>query len=327
MSSIRLACEAMATRFEFILCGVNESQLRAAGDEAFQEIHRLEAALSLYRPSSEIAEANRNAFHRPVRITPEVFQLLRHALLLSQATDGAFDITAAPLLRAWGLMGGSGRVPSPDELAAARASVGPGLIKLDESDLTVRFLHPGVTLDLGAIGKGYALDRAAECLREAGIENALLQGGTSSAIAMGRPPENIANAWRIAIGQPASTPDANFTAPPGSDDAPLAVVELHDESFAVSAVWGKGFTANGRFHGHVLDPRTGRPVESVLLAAIALPSATESDAISTALLVRGAEMLERLRGPDSPGRCLVLERADTPTGYRAVSNGISIRVV
>lgn len=322
MKSIRVACLAMATRFEFVLCGHDETRLRAAGDDALREVVRLEAALSLYQPDSEIAEVNRHAAHHPVRITPEVFSLLRHALTLSAATGGAFDITAAPLLRAWGLMGGSGRVPGPEELAAARLCVGAALVTLDEGAFTVQFNRPGVILDLGAIGKGYALDRAAESLRESGVENALLHGGTSSVLAWGRPPENEAAAWRVAIGRPESE---GFHAQAGAaapTDRPLAVVELHDESFAVSAVWGKGFTDNGRFYGHVLDPRTGCPVDQVLLAAIALPSATESDAVSTALLVRGAEMLERLSGPDSPGRCLVVERDGTPDGYRVRSHGI-----
>lgn len=325
-ATVRLACAAMATRFEFVLHGPHEPRLRAAGEEALEEIHRIESRLSLYRPDSEIAEANRHAATRAVRLSPEVFRLLEHALLLSRATGGAFDVTAAPLLRAWGLMGGTGRVPDPGELEAARACVGSGWVVLDEAEFTVRFARPGVTLDLGAIGKGYALDRAAESLRENGVASGLLHGGTSSVVAIGRPPEEVAEAWRIAIDGPAPGTTSLTGAPAQDPEHPIAVVELHDESFAVSAVWGKGFESGGRFYGHVLDPRSGYPVDHVLLAAIALPSATESDAVSTALLVRGAEMVERLRSPESPGRCLVLERSPEPPGYRAVAHGIDASI-
>lgn len=326
MTTVRVACEAMATRFEMVLHGAHEPALRAAGEEAVEEIHRLEALLSFYRPTSVVAEVNRAAGERPIPVPPEVFRLLEHALLLSRATDGAFDITVAPLMRAWGLVHGEGRLPTDLEVEEARGRVGADLVELDEARHTVRFRRPGVTVDLGAIGKGYAIDRAAEILRDNGVESALLHGGTSSTLAIGRPPAHEGDpdpVWRLAIAPPV----AGGPPPPpgvgGTAHLPLAVVELRDESISVSAVWGKGFEANGRFYGHVLDPRSGRPVHGALLSAMVLPSATESDAVSTALLVRGAEMVERLRAPGAPGRCLVLEPVAEPPGYRVVTNGIS----
>jgi thiamine biosynthesis lipoprotein len=308
----------MATRFEFVLQGASEVALRAAGEEAIAEILRVEAALSLYRADSEIATINREAATRPVRVSPEVFGLLRHALLLSRATGGAFDVTVGPLLRAWGLMCGTGHLPAATELEEARASVGADLVLLEEDGFTVRFARPGVMVDLGSIGKGYALDRAAEFLREAGVEAALLHGGTSTAVGWGRPAE--ADAWKVAIDPPpCREPDSNLA----REVSPLAVVELREESLSVSAVWGKGFEADGRYYGHVLDPRRGAPVQGVLLAAMILPSATESDALSTALLVRGAEMVEVLRIGAAPARCLVVESWPGPPGYRVVASGIS----
>ncbi len=320
MISIRLACEAMATRFELVLHGrVGEARLRAAGEEALDEIRRIEAALSLYRPDSQIAAVNRDAARCPVRVTPEVFGLLRHALMLSQATAGAFDITVAPLMRAWGLMRGSGRVPEASEIELARACTGPDRLRLNEGDFTVGFDRPGVMVDLGSIGKGYALDRAAERLLEAGVTDALLHGGTSTAMALGRPPG--LTAWRIAVERPA------FAASVAVDDPPLAVIELHDESLSVSAIWGKGFEVEGRFHGHVIDPRSGWPVEGAWLAAMVLPSATESDAVSTALLVRGGEMIDAWREVDPGVRCLVIERVGAAgAGYRVRASGISATV-
>ncbi len=320
MTTVQLACEAMATRFELVLAGRREEALRAAGEEAIEEIHRLEAALSLYRPDSQIAEVNRAAASRPVRVTPEVFGLLRHALQLCEVTDGAFDITVAPLLRAWGLMRGTGRMPDPASLAEARSAVGYRHVRLDAGLGTVSFAREGVMVDLGSIGKGYALDRAAELLREAGVERGLIHGGTSTAVALGRGDDGTA--WKVAVTAP------RLAAGPGAAerDRPLSVVELEDESLSVSAVWGKGFEAEGRYFGHVMDPSRGEPVSGALLAAIVLPSATESDALSTALLVRGEEMVERLRGGGVSVRCLVVLPAPGGTGYRVVSSGMESSV-
>ncbi len=323
MMALPLACEAMATRFEFVLVGENPLLLRAAGEEAFAEIHRLESVLSLFRPASEIAELNRTASLRPVRVSPEVFALVRHATLLSQATQGAFDITVGPLMQAWGLLRSAGRVPSPDELAAARRCVSFQGIELDDEASTIRFDRPGMMIDLGAIGKGYALDRAADLLRQAGVQHALVHGGTSTAVAWGRPLDT--EAWRFRIDRPFPEPaTGSWRSQP--DAPPLAVLELRDESVSVSAVWGKGFRTADRYFGHVIDPRRGEPVRGPLLAAMVLPLATESDALSTALLVRGAEMVSTLAAQGAPCRCLVLEESmdkDAPGGrWRVTSRGI-----
>ena len=200
MSPVKLACHAMATRFELVLHGDNPVALRAAGEEALEEIQRLEAQLSLFVPSSEIAHVNARAAQGPVRVSPPVFSLLQLAQRLHEQSGGAFDITIAPLVRCWGFMGGSGHLPSSEELAEARACVGMSLVRLEPTDYTVRFARPGVMLDLGAIGKGYAVERAAEVLREAGVTSALLHGGTSSVQALGHPPD--AECWNIAIERP-----------------------------------------------------------------------------------------------------------------------------
>src|SRR3990172_2907646 len=174
MQTIALARDAMATRFELVLHGDNPIALRAAGEEALDEIDRLENQLSLYRSGSEIAQLNARAARESVRVTPAVFALLQHAQQLHAETDGAFDITIAPLVRCWGFMGGSGRMPAKDEIAKARAKVGMQHVQLDPQNRTVRFAREGVMLDLGAIGKGYAVGQAAEILRGAGIASALI---------------------------------------------------------------------------------------------------------------------------------------------------------
>src|SRR5438067_2535069 len=139
MPCITLARHAMATRFELVLHGDDPVHLRSAGEQALDEIDRLENQLSLYRSQSELADVNRRAASQPVKITPSLFNLLEQAKKLSAETGGAFDITVAPLVQCWGFMDGSGQLPDEQSLAEARAQVGMHLIELDRVHSTVRF--------------------------------------------------------------------------------------------------------------------------------------------------------------------------------------------
>lgn len=318
---VTLARHAMATRFEIVLHGENPAALRATGEEALDEVERLEAQLSLYRPGSEIAQLNARAARQAVRVTPELFGLLEQAQRLHAESGGTFDITVAPLVRCWGFMGGqwlavSDRsdksdwsdvsdgsaggwhpptsAPSAAAVAAARAVVGMHQVLLDSANRTVRFTNDGVMLDLGAIGKGYAVERTAGILRDGGVTSALIHGGTSTICALGHPPD--AEFWRIAVdvaGLDCSAPAA-FT------------FSLKDESLSVSAASGRQFESGGRFYGHVIDPRTGQPTEAALLAAVVLASATETDALSTALLTLGRAGLDRMASRRPALRALVV---------------------
>lgn len=352
MPTVTLARHAMATRFELVLHGDNPVSLRAAGEEALDEIDRLEAQLSLYRPSSEIARLNARAAREVVRVTPPLFRLLEHARRLHQETGGAFDITIAPLVRCWGFMGGSGSLPSPGQIAEARAKVGMGLVLLDPENVTVRFAREGVMIDLGAIGKGYAIQRAADVLRETGVTNALIHGGTSTIYALGQPPG--ADAWQVAIEHPASrvapqeSPETGSCAvlrpafspasPPSSAALSSAEspqlgaashsesfisISLRDEALSVSAVWGKSFQAEGKTYGHILDPRTGWPAAGAVLAAVACVSATETDALSTALLTLGQEGHQHVGGLRPGMRTLVA--SETKDGFSLQTLGTGWR--
>jgi thiamine biosynthesis lipoprotein ApbE len=394
-STVTLARAAMATRFEIVLYGRDPVRLRAAGEAALDEIERLEAQLSLYRATSEIAHINACAAHELVRVEPSLFRLLQQAKSLSEETNGAFDITIAPLMRLWGLMRGEnvppsravGRAypraasgstggasvpashlpPTSAQLKKTRAHVGMHLIELDPANFTIRFLRPGVMLDLGAIGKGYAIDQAAEILRDAGVKSALIHGGTSTVYAIGAPPN--APAWNIAIQHPDNEPSLHPRGRPGDSaadqfpifsgrakppaeplptspsppleeragerrpftplhtdstttpTAPLAIVPLRDEALSVSAIWGKTLKIGRKTYGHILDPRTGQPVQHAALSAVILPSATETDALSTALLTLGTsghKLISKLR---PKMRSLVLE--PTKTAYKISSKGIA----
>lgn len=308
---VTLAIHAMGTRFELALWGESVVHLTAAGEEALAEIERLEAQLSLYRTDSDISDLNARAAYEAVPVEPRLFRLLEHAARLTEETEGAFDITIAPLIACWGFLGGTGELPTPEAIAEARELVGMEKVTLDAENYTVRFQREGMRLDLGSIGKGYAIDCAAELLQDTGITSGLLHGGTSSVAAIGSPPDE--EAWTIAIQRPFDTTEGNY----------LTKISLKDTTLSVSAPHGKSFEAGGRRYGHVLDPRTGYPTSRSLLAAIVVESATEGDALSTGLLTLGADWLPALakNRPD----CRALLASDGESGELIVlERGMSV---
>ena len=320
---VQVARNAMATRFEIALYGEDAVSLRAAAEEALDEVQRLENQLSLYRPDSEISHLNARASDEAVRVPPELFRLLEQARRLHDETEGAFDITIGPLMRAWGFVADSGHLPDEKILEQARQCVGMHHLQLDPERQSVHFARKSVMLDLGAIGKGYAIEKAAEILREAGVCSALIHGGTSTAVAIGCPPGE--EAWKIAVERPPH-PNPLPQWREGEPQRPLAVVPLRDNALSVSAVWGKSFQSAGVTYGHVIDPRTGAPASKAVLAAVSVASATESDALSTALLtlgIKGEAKIAKLR----PGiRTLVVEQPEGPDEpLRVQSSGIKVR--
>ncbi|MBI3868262.1 MAG: FAD:protein FMN transferase [Verrucomicrobia bacterium] len=303
----------MATRFEIAMPEDRDPiRLRAAGEEALGEIEGIEARLSLYLPSSEIARVNALASSEPVRVSSEVFDLLRRCARLSDLSQGAFDPTIGPLMRCWGFMRGGGARPDPAALATAREAVGMRWVELDEARSSVRFARAGMMLDLGAVGKGHAIDVAVACLREAGVVNALIHGGTSSVFGLGS--QEDGTPWKVAIESPSTSSDGG-----AGDDRLLAVATLKEQGLAVSAVWGKSFQSGGRELGHVMDPRLGHPVSHTRLAAVSLESSLEADALSTALLALGVDGLNWLGSVRPRARALVLPEFGGPRTIGALS--------
>ena len=151
-------------------------------------------------------------------------------------------------------------------------------------------------IDLGASGKGYAIERAADFLREAGVASALLHGGTSTVEAIGRPLD--ADRWKVAVPKPVGVG--------GIESETLTTIDLEDEALSVSAIWGRSFEERGKAYGHVLDPRTGQPVVHALMSVVVLPSATETDALSTAMLTLGSAGYKRLTDARPAMRSLLM---------------------
>lgn len=273
---------AMGTTFEIYLYAPDAARAAALFEAAFEEIERVEAALSNYRASSELSRINARAGAGPVVTDPEVFALLERALAFSRLSGGAFDITVGRLMKAWGFFRGAGRYPSDEELQRALAETGWRRVRLDARARTVRFLSPGLELDPGGIGKGYALDRVAELLRGAGVTAALINSGSSSIYALGAPPGKAG--WTVRV------PD------PLERALTLSTVVLKDSSLSTSGSYEKFFRLGGRVYCHIMDPRTGRPVRGVLQATVIAPLGADSDALSTAVFVLGPARAPRLLG-------------------------------
>ena len=279
-----LAIHAMRTRFELVLVGDDLSRLRAVGEAALEEVARVESRLNRFSPSSDLTRVNRLAARAWVRVDAELFELLTLCEQLWRETEGAFDPTVGPLMRALGLQAACGLGGQALALAEARAAVGWGAVELDPERRALRFHAPLTALDLGAIGKGYALDLATAVLREHGQDCAILHGGTSTTVALGAPPGCAG--WRIALGH-------------SEGERPARVLELHDQALSLSALSvGSGSAAAARVH--VLDPLLGQAASARSRVAISTRlapcdgstvyssalRASLVDAWSTALLVR-----------------------------------------
>lgn len=276
LERLEFSAAIMGSEFRIACYAPNRKLAAGAVTAAFDEVRRVDALLSHYKPESELSRINRNAARGPVRVSREMADLLATCLRYSSATEGAFDITVGALVKAWGFYQGRGSLPGLWTLWRARWNTGFQHVQVDQTGRTVRFLRSGLSLDPGGIGKGYAVDRAVEVLRGYGIERALVSSGTSSIYAMGAPPGKAAG-WRVTVRGPASP------------DSKTATVSLRDKALSTSGTYEKFFEANGRRYGHILDPRTGRPAAGPSAVSVIGPLTTDTEVWATALIVNGEE--------------------------------------
>ena len=265
----------MACRFEVALPEEGARHVDAAL-EALDEADRLEAALTVFRDTSELSLINREAAAAPARASEELFALLTRCQTLHAETDGAFDITSTPLSRRWGFLKRDGCPPAARGLDAPTVVVGMNRVRLDATTRTVSFAADGMELNLGAIGKGYAVDRMGGALRRRGVTRALVSAGGSSVLAVG----GDGRGWIVDVTSPQL-------------DVRIARLWLRDAALGTSGAGEQYVVADGVRHGHVFDPRTGRPSCGVLSASVVARDAETADALSTAFLVGGVDLARR----------------------------------
>lgn len=266
---------SMACVYAIEAYGPDEAALPRIVDDAFDEVDRIDRLMSHYKANSPLSRINREAARHPVEVEPELFDFIADAMRYNRESGGAFDITVGPLMKAWGFFGGEGRMPSDDELAAARRHVGGGHVVLNPAEKTIGFDEPGVELDLGGIAKGYAVDRVVGLLRQRQIAAALVSAGGSTIYGLGAPPGH--DGWDVMIQDPTDPRKAALT------------VTLQDRAVSVAGSSEKSFESGGVRYSHIMDPRTGRPVQGVLSVAVLSSSGTAGDALDDAFFVMGPE--------------------------------------
>ena len=273
---LQMARRAMACEFEVCLPAGQSPNAAQAAVDALDLVEDLESRMTVYRDDSQVSRINREASDRPVPAEAWLFALVQQAIRLHAATGGAFDITSGPLSKVWGFFRRQGRMPDDTQLADALGRVGSQWIHLNETSGTIRFTKPGVEINLGGIGKGYALDRCRRLLVEAGVENFLLHGGQSSVLAHGCRAAGRGG-WTVAVRHPLRP------------EKRLLEIRLEDRALGTSGSGTQCFTHRGRRYGHILDPRTGQPADGVLSSTVVAPTAALADALATAFYVMGLD--------------------------------------
>ena len=301
---LTLSRRAMACDFEIRMNAdrAGDDRHSAAAMKALDLIEELEDQMTVYRDQSELVDINNQAADDWVTVEPELFALLQMADQLHHETGGAFDITGGPLSRAWGFDVRRGRMPSEQQLADAREVVGWQYVELDPEQRRVRFLRRGVELNLNSIGKGYAVDRAAGVLAEHGVRSFLFHGGRSTLLARGR-----------RTGQPGWTSRIRHPIRP---QQVVAEFTLEDQAMSTSGSATQSFVIGGRRYGHLIDPRTGWPADTMHSVSVLAPTGALADALSTAFYVMGEQATADFCATHPEVQALLVLQGDNPSEIR-----------
>ena len=240
---------------------------------AFDEFRRVDALMSIHRPDSELSGLNARAAAEPVPVSADLFRVIGKAEEISERSEGSFDITIRPLAELWGFIWKEYRLPTEEELKAVLPRVNYRLVDLCREKHTVHFLAAGVSLDLGGIAKGYAVDCAIGKLRSLGVTNAMVKAGGDLRV-IGAPWGRTN--WIVQLEDPRKQ---------GHRDK----VSLRDAALSTSGNYENFFEINGARYSHILNPSTGYPVQGVAACTVIAPTCMESDAMATACLVYGVE--------------------------------------
>ena len=262
----------MGTVVTLEACGLGERELDEVIGQAYREIETVDELMSVYRADSEVSRANRHPIDTPIPLSQPTFDVLVEAVHIAEASQGAFDPTVGPLVKLWGFDRGEPAPPSPGALARTRAKVGFQYIQLDRRATTIELTRPGVEIDLGAIAKGYAVDRALSVLKAAGVTRAVVDLGESSVCFFDEGDASIPFLIR--------------------NPSPRSITfEIHEGCVATSGNDQQGFELDEQWYSHILDPRTGWPargsISSTVVAGIG--QGMRADALATAGFVAGPE--------------------------------------
>jgi FAD:protein FMN transferase len=258
---------AMGTVFEIATYDASPDRASAILDEALKEAVRLDRIMSNFQPDSELSFLNQSAYSQRQAVSKDLYRVIEISVDYSQRSNGVFDITVAQLVNYWKAVMRGERAASGSDETALRACVGYKNVILMPPNL-VSFQCPSTQIDLGAIGKGYAVDRIVDSLRRHGIANALVNAGGSTLYGLGHPPGETA--WRVKL----------------KDVSGENEILLEDDSVSTSQQSPKSLVGDRR-SGHIIDPETGEPVNVAGSVSALADTATDSDALSTTALLLG----------------------------------------
>ncbi len=336
---LRFSRSVMGSKFEVVLPAGKYPQAFEAALEALQAVEKLESQLTIFKPDSEISLVNSQAGYCPVSVSADVFRIVDESIRLAEATGGAFDITAGPLWKLWGFARKQRVIPSRTEIESALQRVGYRKIVLDPAARTVFLTEPGMELNLGGIGKGFAVDKAAEILRRHGVKCFLISGGYSSIWAE-CPSEDQVNGRAFSEESALKQPETDVAQGSGGLPHPMAeganrwvwevgirdplrpdrrvgILRLNRAAVGTSGSVFQFFRHGDKRLSHIFDPRTGSPLGQRILAITVLaPTATWADALSTAFFVQGPEWAEEFCQREPTVGALFAEACSEPLGYR-----------
>jgi thiamine biosynthesis lipoprotein len=257
-----------------------EPEARAQGEQAIDavmdEMRHIDESMSVYKPTSEVSQVNALAAQQPVKISPELFQLLTTALEYSRITEGAFDITYASVGYLYDFR--ERKRPSEQQIRSALPAVNFRHVLLDAATSTVRFSQSGVRIDLGGIAKGYAVDHGIEILLARGYTHALVNAGGDSRVIGDR----FGKPWIIGIRHPDHA------------DQVITRLPLSNTAFSTSGDYERYFDEDGVRYHHIIDPHTGHSASKVRSATVIAPTATRTDGLSKTAFVLGPQAALRI---------------------------------
>ncbi|HHT9109637.1 MAG TPA: FAD:protein FMN transferase, partial [Candidatus Brocadiaceae bacterium] len=265
----------MGTFAEVSTYSNDEKLAGKAIDEALNEMERMDRIMSNYKSNSELSRVNKNAPKLSTPCGAELLDVVEQSIYYSEMSGGAFDITVSPFVDLWGFFSGKERVPSDKEIEKILPAVSYKNIVINKSTdskkpCSVSFKNPQTQIDLGAIGKGYAVDKALGVIKKHGIDNGCVNLGGNIYV-LGVPPDK--KGWNIGVQHPRKRGEI------------LGYLELKDEATATSGDYERFFEVKGKRYSHILDPRTGRPVSGTIATTIVAPTGTQVDALSTSVFV------------------------------------------
>lgn len=261
----------MGTRIYVELWDTSETHSKQCIDAVMAEMHRIDDLMSHYKPESQLSKINQHGTEAPVVVDKELFDLIKLSTHYSEITDGAFDITYASVGYLYNYP--EHIHPTEEQIQAALPAVNWRNMKFDDTNHSVFFEHKGMRIDLGGIGKGYAVDRGIEILQQRGIEHAVVTAGGDTRIIGDR----MGRDWLVAIRHP---------------DDPTKVVTripLSNAAVSTSGDYERFFDENGVRYHHIIDPKTGHSASKVRSATIIGPTATQTDGMSKTAFVLGPE--------------------------------------